>query len=288
MHKKINNSIINPIFIVGTVRSGSTLLASWLEEHPLIKYVGFELRKIWHEIANIDIAMAEKPQSFHCPPMNSKDVSNKDSEQIRLDFANYFIKEGGNRNTRFLNKNPHLSNKLPFVHKIFTDSYLIVISRPIKNTVASIKWLWDWIYIKFGVKHILPTNPSYCWSCSPPAPIENINKVRIFPGGDVSVIAEYWLNTYEKIENDCKIYKKTIPILYRDLINNQPEMVVKIQKLLDLPIHSFPLPEIKREQSKNKTLSSNEEEKIDLFIKTNQKRIRKLKFVDTFEKLYFP
>ena len=100
----------------------------------------------------------------------------------------------------FLNKNPHLCNKLPLVKALFPDAMFIWISRDLPQVVASLKRLFADVYRRQQTWHWWPiaseTTRSRCWHAfysadSRPA----VSSERIFPGGDIRYIAEYWLES---------------------------------------------------------------------------------------------
>ncbi len=278
-----NYKIKKPIFIVGTVRSGTTILSEYLSKNKEIISPGFELRREWHKLTGIEIALPESNQSNNCPPYNQNDFSDEEYSKMRDNFSQFFQENGGSNNLRLLNKNPHLFNKLPFVKRLFPDSYLIVTSRPIINTVASTKWLWEWIYNKFGVKHYLPLRNEDCWSCSPPANEANFEKERIFPGGDVKTIAEYWLRVYETIAIHRSLYEGAFfPVKHRDFLNSPKKTIDEICNYVGIKTDFFNFPRIDRGRENKKLVALNKEELSGLeeYIERQNSRIVKLDFVD--------
>ena len=181
--------IHRPIITIGTIRSGSTVLAKCLGKHPSILYTDSELTTEWCDLANIEIARSGQPW-IHCPPYRGLDATATRCNRVRNGFADILAREGGGPNTRILNKNPHLWNKLPFLRKIFPDAKLIITSRDLRSTVASIKQLCLRKNRKSGIKHYFPTDRESCYLSIPPASPNEREASRIFPGGDVVVLAE--------------------------------------------------------------------------------------------------
>ncbi|MEQ9667095.1 sulfotransferase [Coleofasciculus sp. G2-EDA-02] len=156
-----------PVFIVGTVRSGTSIFAKCLGEHPNLiypRYRHFELTPEWCDLAGIDMA-AVITKRHKCPPLKSSDATDNICEQVRQGFAKILVEEGGNKNMRFVNKNPHLWNKLPFLQAIFPDANLVIISRDIYSTVASTKRLFIANNTRHGLNYYLPPEPQSCWRC---------------------------------------------------------------------------------------------------------------------------
>ncbi len=192
-------TITRPIFLVGTVRSGTTYLARCVGEHPAVLLAGFELLREWMEIAPVEIA-GPGVTGADCPAAEGDDLDETALAAIRDGFAALHVRKGGWRHTRLMNKNPHLWNKLGLVDRLFPDAHYLVSSRDLYSTVASTKRLWEKMYRDWGMKHYLPNDETACWSCAPPRDEAGLDPNRLFPGGDVAVLAEYWLRVYETIE----------------------------------------------------------------------------------------
>ena len=168
-------------------------------KNPSILYTDSELTTEWCDLANIEIARSSS-HCIHCPPYRELDATATRCNRVRNGFADILARQGGGPNTRILDKNPHLWNKLTFLRKIFPDAKLIITSRDLRSTVASIKQLWLRQNRKSGKKYYFPTDRECCWLVIPPASPHEREASRIFPGGDVVALAEYWLHTYEMIE----------------------------------------------------------------------------------------
>jgi hypothetical protein len=279
-------SLTCPIFLVGTVKSSSTITAQCLGEHPNVIYprlAHFELSPEWCELAEIDIAVpvTKKPT---CPPLSASDATDKICQNVREGFAKILLEEGGNKDSRFFNKSPHLWNKLPFVHQIFPDANLIITSRDIWSTVASTKHLLIDVEKTFGIKHYLPPDPTQCWSCIfPTSPIET-DPYRTFPGGDVSVLAEYWLRVYKKIEETANDFSLVFNIRHCDFTENPHAVLDEMFKALKLPKIEYSLPQ-KIDKSRNERwydiLTEQDKKALKAFIEENYNDIKLLKYADT-------
>ncbi len=193
-------SLSRPTFIVGCMRSGTTLLANLLGRSPEIVYCGFELRDIWSKTGKVPMA-SQKTRDERCPALGEGDAT----EQLAALMGNAFrermisLQAGKTEDAAFLTKNPHLCNKLPFVKALFPDARFIWISRGLPDVVASLKGLFSRHDRGHDVWYYWPerTAPgTRCWNClfgdSPP---QGIERTRCFPGGDVRYLAEYWLES---------------------------------------------------------------------------------------------
>jgi hypothetical protein len=274
-----------PVFIVGTMRSGSTLLANCLGAHPRICYVGFELSDEWSRFGGAPIAGVETADP-HCPALGAEHASAAVRDALHRRFTELLAEEGGGRDgLRFLNKNPHLSNKLPYLRALFPDAALIVTGRDLRSTVASSKVLFKLTVTEdTGQHHYLPEDPDVCWSCSPPLPAGGTDPARTFPGGDVRVIAEYWLRTYEAIDAELERFERRVLVRHRDFVAAPREELARVVRELDVPPCDFELPvEIDRRRNRKwrRILTPEERESLERFTDRHRDRILALRSADT-------
>ena len=269
--------IKRPIFIIGTVRSGKTTLAKILGNHPGLVYVGYELTTEWCDLADIEIARSENDKA-HCPPYTESDLTDTCCDRVRSGFADIHASKGGSRQTRLLDDNPHLWNKLSFVRGIFPDAQLIIASRDIRSTVASAKLLWMKGNETTGKRYYFPRNHAHCWSVIPPASPDSMDSHRIFPGGDVAVLADYWLHTYLMIEETMKEFDTAISVKQGALLADAAATLAEVCEVIGLPAIRCPDPELKYMQNEhwNDILTSQEQKDLDAFIESNRSQIERL------------
>jgi hypothetical protein len=201
-HHPIAKDFKLPIFVVGTMRSGTTLLADLLGRHREIIHCPFELKDVWSKIGGIPMASA-KTKDRYCYQMRAEDASLEQSRLLMGAFRKEWMKKrrGKSEFAYFLNKNPHLCNKLPFVNELFPEARFLFIRRGLLQVVASLKRLLTGVYKRRGTLHywpeVGPETTCRCWMAfhkgeQMPA---DINMGRIFPGGDVGFFAEYWFES---------------------------------------------------------------------------------------------
>ncbi len=234
-------------------------------------------------MAEIDIARTANNKAS-CPPYTEMDATETRCQRVLSGFAEFMARKGGGRNTRFLNKNPHLWNKLPFLRAIFPDAALLITSRDIRSTVASAKLLWTELNEEWGKRYYFPKNPEHCWSVTPPAPPDEMEASRIFPGGDAVVLAEYWLYTYEMIERTIGGFDSPMVVKHHEFLSDPYGTLAKICKTLHLPSVNYPLPvelDMSRNDRWHRILTSREQGKLGTFIENNRFRIERLKYADT-------
>lgn len=271
-----------PVFVVGTMRSGSTLVANCLGEHPLIRYVGFELAGEWSRFGAAPIAGTSTGDA-HCPALREQDATPAVSAALHERFAERLSDEG--ERPYFLNKNPHLSNKLSYLRTLFPDASVVVTGRDLRSTVASTKVLFTLTVTEdTGQRHYLPDQPDVCWSCSPPLPVGSTDPARTFPGGDVRVIAEYWLRTYEAIDAELANFERPVLVRHREFVDAPRQEIARIVRELKIPSRDFELPcaiDRSRNQRWREILTDREQENLESFIVAHRGRITALESADT-------
>ena len=265
-----------PLFLVGTVRSGTTYFARCVADHPQVINAGFELSKEWHELAGVEIATPGLP-CIHCPPAGPEVVAGKEQE-VRDGFARLHHIKGGWSGTRLFNKSPHLWNKLPLIRALFPDAVLLVTSRDLRSTVASAKRLWEKMEKDWGVKHYLPEGPAACWSVEGPDP------ARLFPGGDAAVLAEYWLRVYETIERETGAFQTVLPVRHQAFVDDPHGVLREVEQVAGLRSADYPrLAEMQSDRNRRwpQILTAEEQRSVDRFLETHGDRIARLRLAET-------
>jgi len=167
---------------------------------------------------------------------------------------------------------------------VFPDACLVVAARDIRSTVASLKRLWESNYRKLGVRFYLPEDSGYCWSVSPPASARDWPAERTFPGGKVSVLAEYWLRTYEIIDRTVAGFDAAVLVKHGEFIRDPEQSLRRMFRELglgddfetELPVQI----DVTRNERWRDTLTSGESDELEAFIATHRQRIERLTYVD--------
>lgn len=266
-----------PIFLVGTVRGGTTVTARLLGDHPLIRYVGFELAAEWSRVGRAPLAHAETDDP-ECPALGAEHGTAEVREALHACFVERFAEAGVRQ--FFLNKNPHLSNKLGYVRALFPDASLVVSSRDLRSTVASIhRRSLDGRRFRIS----LPEHHGACWSQSPPHDLVGADPTRTFPGGDIRVIAEYWLRTYEAIDAEFTKFERAALVHHRVLMASPRAELARVTHELEIPARDFELSQTldeTRNQRWSEILSGVEQDLLDEFIVAHRDRIAALRSAD--------
>lgn len=224
----MNQKIKKPIFLIGCMRSGTTMLADLLGQHPNIIHCPFELRGVWSRAGNVPMA-SPKTQDRKCPCLKENDVRPGQVERLSRAFIVEMKKNKGSKNLNrasLLNKNPHLGNKLPFVNALFPDARFIWIYRDMPSVAASLKKI-----LNRKVIHYWPEKETAetvrCWECFFNGIPHQVDSRRCFPGGDVKYLAEYWYETNKAISDFAKsISSDRIFIIKEEELIKQPEKVL--------------------------------------------------------------
>ena len=124
--------MVNPYFIIGTGRCGTTLLVRILNSHPGLSGFPGEANELWHpklepfESASLDIPPIEvDPERF-----SDVSVANwppKQGERIRNIFTGYHLITG--RSRVFFTKSAMISFMIPSILEIFPDARFVHIYR---------------------------------------------------------------------------------------------------------------------------------------------------------------
>jgi len=151
----------DPIFIVGCIRSGTTILHRMMVEHlsscvPLDAR-DFEGTRFWSAHG---VPIGCPLTGTRCPGMAASDLDTGRQERIRQALRG--------RRGQIVNKNPHLSNKIGLLQSIFPEARFVHIVRSVLSVVSSTKLHFERVSAgrnKRGVSfvHYWPDEPLPCW-----------------------------------------------------------------------------------------------------------------------------
>lgn len=129
--------VIKPIFILGTGRSGTTILGTVLSLHPSICFLN-EPKALWHSIhpeEDLIGSYSRRAARYYLYP---EDAS---KEVIQAAHKLYGYSLAVTHSERILDKYPELIFRLPFIKKIFPDAKFIFLVRNGWDTINSIaRW----------------------------------------------------------------------------------------------------------------------------------------------------
>lgn len=204
---------MSPIFILGCMRSGTTILHRLLlDAIPFavdIDTLDFEGRVFWQKQG---IMMGSPKTGTFCDCHQGYPLTPTIREAIHQHFAHL--------NGQIITKNPHLNNKIGLIQTLFPNAKIIHLIRQNLAVIASTKQRFEAAfsghnYLKVPVKHYWPSVNLPCWWCVPETveyppnfqawagvpPHEDYPSFfkkypeldRYFPGAGFKRIAESWL-----------------------------------------------------------------------------------------------
>ena len=205
-----------------------------------------------------------KTRDSTCPEISSDGIRTGQREALTETFRRCIAACTGKvEGAAFLNKNPHLCNKLPLVKALFPDARFIWISRDLPQVVASVARLFADVWRRQQTWHWWPfpseTTRSRCWNAvfsldSRPA----VSPERIFPGGKIRYIAEYWLESNSAVFD---FFNRLPPESHVSHVKVAEEAVLAdpVKELADLAA-KLEIPCIERDQVRDRVdLSRNEQ-----------------------------
>ncbi len=130
-------SVEKPIFIIGTGRSGSTILGKVLSMHRVIGFLN-EPKAIWYSVCPQEDVNGHFGRGSARYRLNEQDLNPRIYKAAHRLFGNYLAFTAS---SRVLDKNPEIVFRIPFVRAIFPDAKFVFLVRNGWDTVASIaKW----------------------------------------------------------------------------------------------------------------------------------------------------
>lgn len=240
-HKQHQDRATKPVFIIGCGRSGTTMLFNLLKGHPRLApttghpdgedHVGW----ITHGKAIISgiYGNADTGDTGHtvgypcCLHMTASDVT----DEIRDSMHRYYINDVLNNRTEFrvLNKCPHLSNKVGYVHGIFPDAKFVHIIRDPVAMVAS------WINIMALVPDLMlywPETRFPCfWVLGRNGELKRDDVLRresrLYPGGGLYRFADYWAETNSSIVKQANECGAKLLTVHYDKLTAEPSAILR-------------------------------------------------------------
>lgn len=126
-----------PVFIIGTGRSGTTLLGILLSMHKDVGYLN-EPKALWHAVHPGEDIIGSYSDGEANYRLGTLDADPQRNEAAHKLFGAYLRIIGARR---VVDKYPELVFRVPFVHAIFPDAKFILLTRNGHDTAASImKW----------------------------------------------------------------------------------------------------------------------------------------------------
>lgn len=136
-HVPRTRRVEKPVFIVGTGRSGTTLLGILLSMHKEVGYLN-EPKALWYAIHPGEDIIGSYSDGDACYRLDASDADQRCVDSAHKLFGAYLRIIGA---TKVVDKYPELVFRVPFVRAIFPDAKFIFLTRNGYDTSASInKW----------------------------------------------------------------------------------------------------------------------------------------------------
>lgn len=127
--------VVKPVFIIGSGRSGSTILGTILSMHREVGFLN-EPKAIWHTIFPYEDVIGNYSLGRAAYRLRAADASAEAALCAHRIFGAYLASVGSRR---LVDKYPELVFRIPFVKRIFPDARFIFLIRSGWDTCASIR-----------------------------------------------------------------------------------------------------------------------------------------------------
>lgn len=245
----LDSAVDKPVFIVGTMRSGTSFLGLALNQIETFVGCPFELRQVWSNAGRVP--MASDVIDSECPCLTESDVWPGQLQSLREAFKLRMLDNIGDKqlgsNSRFLNKCPHLCNKLGLVKSLFPKAGYIWTLRNLEEVVVSLKnlFLRPYFMEQDCFHYWQPKEKSTsrggasrarCFAVRKEQDINAHHVKRFFPGGDVEFLAEYWLESNLAVMD---FFQKQSPehtsvVIHHDVIANPKKVASRLERIFEL------------------------------------------------------
>lgn len=126
--------VISPIFVLGTGRSGTTVLGKVLGMHRDLLFLN-EPKALWHSACPVDDVMGNYQLGEACYALGVEAVDEKTARAIRRLYSYALLLTNSGR---ILDKYPEMIFRVPFIKAIFPDARLLFLVRNGYDALRSI------------------------------------------------------------------------------------------------------------------------------------------------------
>ena len=232
-------SVERPIYIVGTGRSGSTILGVLFYVHPDCGFLN-EPKAMWHAIYSHEdlIGSYSRNEAFY--RLDEREASHSVQERALRLFGFYLFVT---RAHRVVDKYPEMIFRIPFIRAIFPDARFIFLIRNGYDTLQSIaSWslknrkrngneVHDWWGVNRRKWRLLVEQIA----------IEdvdlslNIDEIMQFERQEDMAAVEWILSMREGLRNLARWPDVVYPLRYENLTQNPRQELEKLAEFCDLP-----------------------------------------------------
>ena len=228
-----------PIFVIGTGRSGTTILGVVLSMHQQVGFLN-EPKAIWHTIYSEEDLIGSYSQGKASYRLDAQDVTNSAKRTANRLFGTYLTAVGS---MRLVDKYPELVFRVPFVREIFPDAKFVFLVRNGWDTCQSIDgWskrlgtnvkedTHDWWGVNNRKWHLLvdqiaATNPAFQ---------DSLATIKGYTN-HTNMAAVEWILTMQEGLKRVKQFGNNVYLLkYEDLVSQPTSSLEKLLDFCELP-----------------------------------------------------
>lgn len=265
----------DPIIIVGTFRSASTLVAELLGSREDCHYLWFELSEEISRATGVPFA-APDSDDLLCPQLTCDDATDEQAHAMRRLLRARCERDDVEPGAHLVIKNPHLWHRLGWVRTLLPHARLIVTVRDLHPTVASLKILWQRSLRQHAHMHHLPEDPDRCWDYVAPEESHRFPSDRIFPGGSVEVLAEFWLRANRRLAAAVETGQVVAVVRHERTLADPDRAAHRLQRALGLdPVSLHPSEPIEpeRQDEWRDRLDPAEHRALERFVASNREEL---------------
>lgn len=228
----------SPIFIVGTGRSGSTLLGMLLSMHRQVGFLN-EPKALWHfAFGNEDLIGTYSNGTAHYK-MSEKHFDTGGAKRINKIFGFYLDTIFS---SRVVDKYPELVFRMDFIKKIFPDAKILFLVRNGFQTSAStVQWIKEKTINKSNETHDWWGRNSRKWKLLLEQVIPesgllsgHMEEIKIITDQTERAAVEWIVTMEEGITGLKKHPSMVLPVKYEDLVQNPGLELTKIFSFCNL------------------------------------------------------
>lgn len=268
-------TVRTPVVVVGTFRSASTLVAELLGSRDEHHYVGFELSEQISDATGVPFA-APGSDDRTCPALGPRDATPAQARSLRELVVQRARCEGAPPGVRPVVKNPHLWHRLGWLRALLPEVRIVATVRDLRPTVASLKVLWQRAVRDHDHLHHLPPQPDRCWDYVPPREAAGYDPRRTFPGGDIGVLAEFWLRANRRLAGSAERGAIAAVVRHERTLEDPDATMEQLQRRLGLdPVHLDPPEPIEpgRQEEWHGRLTPGEHGALDAFVSEHRQEL---------------
>ena len=231
--------IDRPIFVIGTGRSGTTILGIVLSMHQQVGFLN-EPKAIWHKIYDREDLIGSYSQGEANYRLSANDVTDSISRTAHRLFGTYLATVGA---SRVVDKYPELIFRVPFVRQIFPDAKFVFLVRNGWDTCRSIdSWskrlgtnveddTHDWWGVNNRKWHLLVDKVA----AKHPALQDNIETIKNY-SDHTNMAALEWILTMQEGLKQMEQYPDSVYLLkYEELVAQPRNSLQQLLNFCELP-----------------------------------------------------